>query len=176
MKSTIEYSGGVRARLSVHNSNGYHFKNNGKKLLWELLARAVTNNDIKSIIPKSIGVYQKTGSTYSSLTYSPIPIYGRVYGDVVSKDKDSCSALFSATATYSTKKVDATNKGKVVLRLLTESDDILAEVEDDEVGTLAGIHNAIVPGIDVLYEWKLTFRNASVATTPETPEQSEDNT
>ncbi len=158
MKSTIEYSGGVTARLSIHNSNGYHFKNNGKELLWELLARSVTGNDISSIVPKSIGIYQKDGNKEVSLTYAPIPIYGKVYGDVVSKDENSCSALFSATATHANRKLPAT--GEVTLKLLTASEDVLAEVKDDSNKTLQNIHNAMIPGIDALYEWKLTFRNA----------------
>ena len=171
MKSAIEYSGGVTAKLSVHNSNGYHFKNNGRELLWELLARAVTGNKIESIIPKSIGIYQKEDNDYISLTYSPIPIYGKVWGDVVSRDANSCSARFSATSIYTNKKKEASDTGKVVLRLLTEAEEVLAEVEDDSTETLKNIHNSVMPGIDALYEWQLTFRNASNNMTT----QSEDN-
>ena len=163
MKSKIEYSGGVTAKLSVHNSNGHHFKNNGQPLLWELLARAVTGNEIATISPKSIGIYERIGENSDndkSLTYAPIPIYGKVYGDVVSNDPNSCSALFSATATSTDRKNEAT--GQVVLKLLTADDRVLAEVKDNDAEVLKGIHNAMIPGIDAMYEWQLTFRNATV--------------
>ena len=93
----------------------------------------------------------------------------------MSTDENSCSALFSATATSADKKSDAT--GQVVLKLLTADDRVLAEVVDNNAGVLKGIHNAMIPGIDAMYEWQLTFRNATaVSQNPPTPEQSEDNT
>lgn len=157
MNDSIGYSGSVRARLSVHNSNGYHFKNKGHKLLWDLIARAITGNEFQSATPKSIGIFQKEESSYKSLTYFPIPIYGMVWGDVVEKDENSTSVLFTATASYADRKNDAT--GPVVLRLLTADDRVLAEVEDID-GILQNIHNAMIPGIDAIYEWQLTFKNA----------------
>ena len=159
MNSSIGYRGGVRARLSVHNSNGRHFKNKGYKPLWNLLAKAITGNNFSTMCPASIGIYQKDGDVYRSLTYSPIPIYGKVWGDVVEESATSTSALFTATATYADRKNDAT--GDVVLRLLTASDEVLAEVDDID-GILRDIHNAMIPGIDAIYEWQLTFENMEV--------------
>lgn len=167
MKSTIGYSGGVTARLSVHNSNGYHFKNNGTKLLWNLLAMAVTGNDFSHMIPKSIGVYERKDGKDNSLLCSPVPIYGTVWGDVVSTDQTSTSALFSATATYTDMK-SLTQGGTVVLKLLTIDEKPLAEIEDVD-GVLKNIHDTITPGIDAIYEWQLTFKNIEIS------EQSEEN-
>lgn len=169
MKDSIGYSGRVTVRLSVHNSNGYHFKNEGKKLLWNLLARAVTGNDVSAIQPKSIGIFQKVADGDDILlTYTPIPIYGKVWGDVVSISEDSTSALFSATASYSDRKQLAT--GKVILKLLTATDEVLAEVEDID-DMLKSIHNAMIPGIDAVYEWQLVFKNISTEKQETTQEQ-----
>jgi hypothetical protein len=158
MKNTVGYSGSVTARLSVHNPNGYHFKNNGKKPLWELLSRAVTGKDCSVLTPKSIGIYQDDGEgNYSMLTFTPLPIYGTVYGDVVGENSDNqASVLFTATASYADRKNLA--NGNVVLRLMSADDTILAEVKDID-STLKDIHNAMIPGIDAIYEWQLTFRN-----------------
>jgi hypothetical protein len=90
------------------------------------------------------------------LTYSPLPIYGKVWGSVVAESDNSTSALFTASASYVNRKQLAT--GKVLLRLLTSSEEVLAEVEDVD-GMLKDIHNAMVPGIDAIYEWQLTFKN-----------------
>jgi hypothetical protein len=81
-------------------------------------------------------------------------VFGKVLGET--SQLNTC-ALFTATVSYENRKNQAVDD-EIVLRLLTESDVALAEIVDTS-GTLKDIHNAMVPGIDAIYEWQLTFTN-----------------
>ena len=151
----VGYSGEVRIYLkSNDNMKEVYVHNEGKKALWNLLARAVAGYDVKNLLPRYLDLVNETSGL--SMLYKRIPFTGIIWGDSVEKDETGTSTLFNATLTseYKTKSI---SNSKIELRMLNSNNDVLASVSG---GTgILDVYNSVVPGVDAVIEWKLTFKN-----------------
>ena len=164
ISSGIGYEGEVTLKLSNGKtvSKTYTLHNRGKEGLWKLLARAVTGYDVRSEAPRFIDVVNfLNDGNYVSCLKSKLKITGGVYGDLASdgaSSEDSVSAKFTTVLTANDKisNLSPAYPSFVLYSNNAELAIVKGKYEDPDIATLI---NSVANGIDVIIEWKMTFKN-----------------
>ena len=154
--TTTKYCGEVR--MFVETTGGkieVKEKNSGCKRLWDFLTRAAAGQDTREYAPKYIDIRKGDGT---SILYKRIPFTGVVFGEAVVRSTDSSSVLFNATLLYEHLKSKPSEGVALNLIMLDATGKPLAIVES--ASALSDVCNSIVPGVDGVIQWKLTFLNA----------------
>jgi hypothetical protein len=159
MKSKLTNHIGYSGELSVKLKSGdnvmlYTMKNAGHKALWDAAAKAFAGYDVTEDIPRYIDVVMSNASQ-SNLMVAPVPFTGVVYGEVVDTSETSTSVLYTATVTAASKLRDTLGQDCKLL-MLNSHGQTMAIIEHD---SLKDVWSSLSPGIDIIFEWKLTFSN-----------------
>lgn len=153
--NSIVYSGELTVKLkSGNNLMLYTMKNAGHKPLWDTMAKAFAGYNVTAELPRYIEVVLQNEGL-NSATVAPVPFTGVVYGDVVEKSETSTSVLYTAIITAADKLRSSDSYG-YQLHMLNSHGQILASIQHE---SLKGVWDAISPGIDAVFEWKLIFSN-----------------
>lgn len=157
IKDGVGYSGNVVIRMSNSKSRRVlELKNNGKKALWNMLAKAVLGIDVSSRIPRYLDMISSSGT---SLLFRRIPFTGSVYHDTDGKKDYSTSTVFVAALTSENKKISSGEVGDVTMRMVNSANEVLAEINGSSA--LGSIYKNVVPGVDAIIEWEMMFMNNS---------------
>lgn len=143
----VETNGG-RIEVCEHNS--------GTKVLWNTLARAILGQDVKGSVPKYIDiVYPDTGT---SLLFRRLPFSNVVMGDLAEKNKqksDTHTSVRLSAVLMNEYKTQSSAIGTLQLRMLNNNNEVLAKI--DSPSALSDIYTSVVPGVNAVIEWTMTF-------------------
>lgn len=164
ISSGIGYEGEVTLKLSNGKTvnKTYTLHNQGKEGLWKLLARAVTGYDVRSEAPRFIDVVNfLNDGNYVSCLKSKLKITGGVYGHLVPDSpllSDGMSAKFTAVLTAND-KISNLSPAYPSFVLYSNNAELAIVRGKDEDSDIATLINSVAKGIDVIIEWKMTFKN-----------------
>lgn len=159
--TSFSYRGDVK--IHIQNRNGmcnspFYFHNNGTKVLFDAITRALCGKDISDEIPTylDIYIYDSSGTTrLGSKLKHPLPFTGTVWGDSAGATAREGKLLFKTLITLSDiGYMTVSNSDKAQLVLLSKSGQVLCTVD-----TALNWLDEITASSDGLVVWTLTFSN-----------------
>lgn len=164
--NSIGYSGEVTVKLTTSTPSTFRIHNLGHKALWNMLAMSVAGYNVSNRTPKYFTIASRTGTgtetdpyKYQDCLYTQLPFLGTVWGDAVEINKNSTSAKFTVTVTFTNRRLNIRDNEVAVLQMFNNQGELLAEVVDSDDKIIAKTHNSMITGVNAIYEWKMTFKN-----------------
>lgn len=155
----INYFGNVKISYTKRGSNVIFVNhNNGKSLLFKLIARALAGYNVSGNLPNAINLqYMNENGDYVDCLRTPMPITRRVIlenGTESGNENNTFSSVYTALLNRSNILIFSQNNYR--LQLLDISGGVLADSEVD-ANVIKSIEKS--GGIEALIEWSLIFQN-----------------
>ena len=168
IKNNIDYNGDIKVTINDRgHKSELKLHNNGTKLLFDIITKALAGYSIKGETPQYIDIkYTKNNEDFSietnpylSALLSPIVITGKIYGPPAgaTTEQEFGRLQMEAELDHSV-KIDGISGYNWKLQLLNNSLEELAYI-DNTNSQVSNIYDAITTNHEVIIEWALQFSN-----------------